>query len=235
MAARRRELIRQLYVQKNMIPRVVITQQMLRDAYDRDPQRWRQPAQVELYTLTLPVTRWLREPTANGRQGAVMANPTAEQIKSAESQALALANEIVAKLKAGADFGRLVEDYDSRDAARSYGGRVGMINRGSKVNRQEEDFVFALPADSIGEPLLLHEADFRDSSVVVVKIGKKVDARTIPFTEAQEQLTSELRTAQLRVMQDEELKKLSRGAAVEGIDGMRDVAVDVAVTRYAMR
>jgi hypothetical protein len=235
MGRRRRERIRQLYVQKNLIPRVVITQQILRDAYDRDPKRWQQPAQVELYTLTLPVTRWLHEPTVNGRQGAVIAKPTEEQIKAAETQALALGKEIVAKLKAGADFARLVEDYDSRDGARGYGGRVGMINRGSKVNRKEEDFVFSLPANTIGDPLLLHETDFNDSSVVIIKIGKKTEARAVPFTEAQIQLTEELRLAQLRTLQEEELKKLSRGAAVEGIERMHDVAVDVAVTRYAMR
>jgi hypothetical protein len=235
MTAKRRDLIRELYVQKNLIPRVVMTQQMLRDAYDRDLKRWQQPAQVELYTLTLPITQWLLEPTSNGTKGQVMANSTPEQIKAAEAKALALAKEIVAKLKAGGDFARLVEDYDSHDGARTYGGRVGMINRGSKVNRQEEDFVFSLPANSIGEPLLLHEADFRDSSVVIVKIGKKVEARTVAFTEAQEQLKAELRTAQLRALQEEELKKLARGAAIEGLERMHDVAVDVAVTRYAMK
>jgi hypothetical protein len=224
-----------MYVQKNLIPRVVVTGQMVHDAYDRDLQRWQQPAQVELYTLTLAVSDWLREPTVNGKKGAILANPTPEQIKNAEAQALALAKDIVAKIKGGADFARLVEDYESHDGARDYGGRVGFINRGSKVNKTEENFIFSLPANSIGEPLLLHETNFRDSSVVIVKIGKKTEARTVPFSEAQTQLKNDLSLAQLRVLQEEEFQKLSRGAAIEGIEKMHDVAVDVAVTRYAMK
>lgn len=235
MAQERRKLIREMYVQKNLIPRVVITGQMVHDAYDRDLQKWQQPAQVELYTLTLAVSDRLREPTVNGKRGAISANPTAEQIKNAEAQTLALAKEIVAKIKGGADFARLVEDYESHDGARDFGGRVGFINRGSKVNKKEEDFIFSLSENSIGEPLLLHETDFRDSSVVIVKIGKKMEARTVPFSEAQAQIKTDLNLAQLRILQEEEFQKLSRGAAIEGIDKMRDVAVDVAVTRYAMK
>jgi hypothetical protein len=235
MAQERRKLIREMYVQKNLIPRVVVTGQMVHDAYDRDLQKWQQPAQVELYTLTLAISDWLREPTVNGKKGAVLANPTAEQIKNAEAQALTVARDIVAKVKTGADFARLVEDYESHDGARDYGGRVGFINRGSKVNKKEEDFIFSLPANSIGEPLLLHETNFRDSSVVIVKIGKKTEARTIPFSESQAQIRSDLTMAQLRTLQEEEFQKLSRGAAIEGIEKMRDVAVDVAVTRYAMK
>jgi hypothetical protein len=231
----RRSFIQRVYFERNLKPRIVITRQMLLDAYDRDPKKWRQPAQIELYTITLAVKNWLREPSGTGTSGPVIANPTTQQIQAAEAQALAQGRRIVAQLKAGADFAALVEDNDSADGARSFGGRVGLISRGSKVNKQEEDFVFSLPANSIGDPLLLHEADFRVSSVVVAKVGKKTEARTIPFSEAQTQIASDLRAAQLRELQYQEMAKLERGAAIEAVDRMRDVALAAAVTRYATK
>ena len=235
MADRRRAVIKDLYYQKNLMPHIVITRQMVLDAYEKDPKKWQQAAQVELFTITLPISKWLRETTATGVIGPVQANPTADEIKAAETKALDQAHEIVTKLKGGADFARLVEDYDSRDVARTNGGRKPSVSRGSMVNAQLEDYVFSLPADTLGEPQLLRDPDFRNSTVVVVRVGKKTEARTIPFSEAQAQITTDLRQAQLRELQQQEMDKLARGAAVEAVDRMRDVALDAAVTRYAMK
>jgi hypothetical protein len=230
----RRKFIQGIYFERNLKPRIVVTRQMLLDAYDHDPKRWQQPAQIELYTITLAVKNWLREPSGTGSPGPFIVNPTSQQIQAAEAQALAQGRRIVEQLKAGADFATLVEDNDSADGARSFGGRR-VISRGSQTNKQEEDFVFALPANTIGDPLLLHEADFRLSSVVVAKVGKKTEARTTPFSEAQTTLAGELRSAQLRELQIQEMEKLERGAAIEAVDRMRDVALAAAVTRYAMK
>jgi len=235
MADRRRAVIKDLYYQKNLMPHIVITRQMVLDAYEKDPKKWQQTSQVELYTITLPITKWLREPTATGVIGPVLASPTADQIKAAETKALDQAQEIVAQLKTGADFARLVEDYDSRDPARSNGGRKPSVSRGSMVNAQLDDYVFSLPANTLGEPQLLRDADFHNTIVVVARVGKKTEARTIPFAEAQAQITADLRQAQLRQLQQQEMDKLARGAAVEAVDRMRDVALDAAVTRYAMK
>ena len=235
MADQRRRVIKDLYIQKNVMPKIVITRQMVLAAYENDPKKWQQTAQVELFTITLYITNWLREPTVNGVRGAILASPTADQIKAAETQALATGQEIVAKLKAGADFARLVEDYDSRDWARSEGGRKPSVTRGSMVNTKLEDFVFSLPAGAIGAPQLLRESDFHNTTMVVARVGKKTEARTIPFAEAQAQITNDLRMARMRELQSQEMDKLSRGAAIEAVDRMRDVALDAAVTRYAMK
>jgi hypothetical protein len=230
----RRGLIRQMHFERYLMPRIVITRQMLLDAYERDPKRWQQPAQIELFTITLAVKNWLREPSGTGSPGPFITNPTPQQIQAAEAQALAQGRRVVEQLKAGADFAALVEDNDSADGARSFGGRR-MISRGAQTNKQEEDYVFSLPANTIGEPLLLHEADYRLSSVVVAKVGQKTEARSIPFSEAQTVLGRELRSAQLRELQLQEMEKLDRGAAIEAVDRMRDVALAAAVTRYAMK
>lgn len=230
----RRAAIEQIYRQKNIDPHVVVTRQMELDAYNKDPKRWQQVAQVEMYTLTLPITRWLRGPTMNGRLGDILTNPTTEQVRAAEREALASAVEICAQLRAGADFARLVEDKDSHDGARTTGGRTPSVTRGSMVNAAFEDYVFSLPANTLGEPQLIRQPDFHDSMVIVVKIGKKTEARTIPFSEAQAKLVQELKVAQRRELESKAMDKLSNGAAIEAVDRMRGVALDAAVTRYAM-
>jgi len=235
MADQRRRWIKEMYIEKNVMPKVVVTRQMVLDAYEKDPGKWRQPAQVELYTSTPPIAKWLREPTADGTIGPILADPTPARIQDAETQTLDQAHEIIAKLKTGADFARLVEDYDSRDEARSTGGRTAGVHRGSRLNARLEDYVFSLPADTLGEPLLLRDPDFTKTTVVVARVGKKSEARTVPFEEAQTQITNDLRQAQLRELQQQEMDKLSRGAAIEAVDRMRDVALDAAVTRYAMK
>ncbi len=232
MAELRRVLIMQIYREKHLFPQVVITRQMLVDAYDKDPKRWQVEAQIELYTITLPVTNWLREPSTNGQRGPIKMNPNVGEIQAAESQALATGREIIGKLKAGADFATLVEDYDSRDAARTTGGRHPTVNRGSMANTRLEDFVFSLPANSTPDLKLFEEKSFRDSIVVVARVGKKTEARTIPFSEAQDQLREELRQARITELQGEIMDRLARRAAIEAVDRMRGVALDAAVTRY---
>jgi hypothetical protein len=235
MTALRRRFLQETYIQKNLRPHMLVTRQMLLDAYERDPGKWEQPAQVELYTITLAVTKWLREPSGTGTPGPMITDPTPDQIKTAEAQALAQGRRIVEQLKAGADFAVLAEDNESVDGLRSVGGRVGLISRGSIANKQKEDYVFALPANSLGEPLLLREADFHNSAVVVAKVGKKTEARTISFSEAQGQIANDLLLAQQREWQRQDREKLDRGAAIEAVDRMGEVAVEGAVTRYALQ
>jgi hypothetical protein len=236
MADRRRRVLKEIYFQKNLMPKVVITRQMVLEAYEKDPKRWQQVAQVELYTITLPITKWLREQATGGATlGPIKTNPTADDIKTAENKALAIAQEIIGKIKAGADFARLVEDYDSRDGARTNGGRTGTVNRGAMVDTRLEDYVFSLAANTVGEAKLLRETDWRNTKAVVVMVGKKSEAHTVSFAEAQEQITKDLRQAQLRELQVQEMDKLAQGSTVEAIDRMRDVALDAAVTRYAMK
>ncbi len=91
----RRQLIVRIYMSKNLMPKVVVTRQMVIDAYEKDPTKWEEKASVELYTITLPVTKWLREPSTTGEQGPIIEHPTAAQIKGAEADAMAHAHEIV--------------------------------------------------------------------------------------------------------------------------------------------
>ena len=129
----RSRYITSFYFGKYIYPRISVTRDMVVARYERDPKEWQQPAQVELFTITLKITKWLHESTQNGETGPEITNPTPEQIKYAEAQAMAVAQDLVAKIKGGsADFSRLAEDY-SDDAWYKTGGRAqGMISKGSR-------------------------------------------------------------------------------------------------------
>jgi hypothetical protein len=237
LRARRRGVIKRLYLEKYVWSQVVVTRQMVVDAYDKDPKRWQEGAAAELYILTLPVSRWLRAAPVNGEAGPVLANPTDLQIKEAETQALATGREIVGKLKAKAEFARLVEDYNSADEFRDKGGSRGMVSKGSMLDTKLEDFIFSLPANTIGEPYLNHESNFRDSTVRVVKVGEKRTARMVPFEEAEPVLYRELTRKQQEDRETQVLQKLQEGSLreLDALDRNSSWAVDAAVGRYVTK
>jgi hypothetical protein len=232
MADEKRAFIVQMYFARNIAPRIVVTRQNLIDEYNRNPDRWHEQGSVELYTLTLPVVRWLKTPTTNGTIGQPIEHPTPQQVTAAENQAMATARSIIAQLKKGADFARLVEDNTSADWAARRGGRIPDVKPGTLTNAKLEKYVFSLPANTIGEPQLLRDPDPRLSVVTIVKIGEKKESRIIPFSEAQTDIYKELSAKQLHDLQAQYMEKLARESATEGVDRNVSLAVDAAVARY---
>jgi hypothetical protein len=228
----RRNLIVRLYLHKQLDPRIVVTRDMVMDEYQRSAAK-QEDAEIELFTITLPVSRWLREPGVGGKRGPIMQNPTGAQILQAEQMAMTTGKEIAAKARAGADFAVLAEDYSSADERANYGGYWPKVKRGDGLNAKIENYAFSLPANTVGEPLLLPNEDFHSSAVVILKVGKKKEARVIPFSEAQGAIRDSIREKQYQELQTQYMEKLSKGAAIEAVEHMTDVALEAAVTRYA--
>ncbi len=235
-AAVRDEFLRELYAERKFKAQVVVTRDMLSNAYNRDPKKWQQDAWVELYTITLPVQRWLHQPGNGGQTGPLIANPTPEQIKMAESQATAFANQIIAQAKKGIGFDRLVENADSRDPAADTGGRwPDGATLGHVPNKKLESYIFSLPANTIAAPFLLEDPDFHNSTVMVIKVGEKRPAGVTSFDVAQKQLTETLREQAYVKLQQDDMIRLLQNAPVEHVADRRslDIAVDAAVARYS--
>jgi hypothetical protein len=233
MEDKRRQLIVEMYLHKQLWPRVVVTRQMVLEDYEKDPKKWTQEAEIELFTLTLPVARFLHEPTTTGTKGPLIANPTAEQIANARSATLALARELIARFKKGEDWARLAEDNSVDSHAQDFGGRWPKVRKGSMANEEAEKRAFALSADTVGEPLLIEDKNPAKSAVMVIRVGQKKDAQTVSFADAQDEIRNRLREQQYHQLSDAYMAKLYRDAAVEAVDRMVDVAVDAAVARYA--
>ena len=226
----RTKMIVRIYMHRELYSKIVVTRQMVVDEYERTKPF--EDEEIELFTITLRVSRWLRQSGEDGKLGPVIANPTDAQVAQAELMALKQGQEIVDQLRKGADFGRLVEDNNSQDDRANYGGRRTGVKRGS-LQPVLENAAFALPANTVGEPLLIKAPDFHREIVVILKVGQKKEARTIPFSEAQKDIYTALERKQYQELAGDYAQKLYRQGAVEPIDRMTNVAVDVAVARYA--
>jgi hypothetical protein len=212
---------------------------MVLEEYQRNPKTWQLEPELELFTITLPVSRWLpREPGENGQKGPVKKNPTAKEVADAKAAAMAKARELTQQLRAAGDnvvplFAQLAEDNQSIDGRATKGGRTPNVKRGSLANQAQEDYVFSLPANTIGEPFFVDDPDPMRQRVAVVRIGEKKEARTIPFAEAQEEIRTKLANQQFEKLRIAYLKSLYEGAAMEKADSMVETAVNAAVARYA--
>jgi hypothetical protein len=245
LAAIRRELIIAMFQSSHITPRLVVTYQMVRAAYERDPKAWQEDAQLELYSLGLPIRRWLpRTPTTDGTIGRVIPNPSPADIAKAEAEALAAARGMVEKLRAlapdkrGAEFARLVEDYGINDSSGdntiSRGGRTAGLKRGTFQDQAMEDFIFSQPANTVAPPYVLRDANSEQSAVYVIMVGDKRDARMIPFSEAEAKINQALREAQRQELWNELTRRLINPAEIEAVLRRPEVLLDAAVARYAM-
>src|SRR5438874_2400933 len=102
------------------------------------------------------------------------------------------------------------------------------------LNTKLEDYIFSLPPNTLAEPYLSHEPNFRDSTMRVIKVGEQKTARTIPFNEAQATLFAELKEQQISDLEVQEMAKLRAGSEKElkQLDDNLPVAVAVAEGRY---
>jgi hypothetical protein len=235
----RRHLTVQLYVQKQIRPKIVVTRPMVLEEYQRNPRNWQLEPELELFTITLPISRWLpRDPGENGQKGPVKKNLTAKDIADAKAAAMAKAREITQQLKAAGDkvvplFAQLAEDNQSIDGRATKGGRTPDVKHGSLANQGQENYVFSLPANTIGEPYFIDDPDPMRQRVAVIRVGEKKEARTISFAEAQEEIREKLTKQQYEQLSRAYMENLYKGAALEKADTMVETAVNAAVARYA--
>jgi hypothetical protein len=235
MARRKKAFKKELYFSRNIAHNVEITQQMARDAYDRTPDEWKRKSKTQIYTIRIPISRWLRETLPNGEAGPVISNATPEQVRAAEAEAMKTAQEIVSKLNAGGDFARLATEYDSADIYKVDGGKWKPLVKGTLVDTKWEDYLFSLPAKTLNAPYLDRKADYKESAAWVIKTGEKVEARTVPFEEVQKEIRAQLQEKQIDELRTKKMTELASNAAVEAIDKNLEIAVRAAVNRYATK
>jgi hypothetical protein len=238
IADQRRHLTVQLYIQKQIRPKIVVTRQMVVEEYQRNPKSWQQESELELFTITLPVSRWLpREPGEGGKLGPVKKDPTSAEVQQAKAAALAKARELTAQLKASdnpvALFAQLAEDNQSIDGRGTKGGRTPNVKRGSLASTELENYVFSLPAKTVGEPFMIDDKDPMRMRVVVNGVGEKKEPRTVTLSEAQQEIRGRLEQQQYKQLSNAYMESLYDQAAIERRDNMIDTALDAAVARYA--
>jgi len=117
-------------------------------------------------------------------QAAAKGALAAAQAKHSEAEARALADEIVKKLRGGADFGKLVEQYSEDPASKAAGGDFGVIKAVSEYPADLKSAVFALKTGEVSEPLR------QPTAFYIVRVEEKSSQ---PVDEVREPIVQTLR------------------------------------------
>ena len=122
-------------VQQSQLPKVEATEAVLKARYDEQSTRFKTPERRQAAHILIEV------------EGGETATP--EQQK----QALATANEVLGKIKAGGDFAQLAEQYSKDLGSSTQGGDLGFIERGTSEPAFEAK-LFAMQVGEVSEPVL---------------------------------------------------------------------------------
>jgi len=161
---RRKELLVQQYLRRKISPTVHITHSELLNSYRQvREERYVQPTRVRL---------------------GVVAVRKSESPDVAQARAVAdAAHERALK---GEDFARLARRYSHGPMA-SNGGDWGFVTKGSFRIKAVDEVLFTLKAGEVG-PLVE-----TDEAFYIVTALARQEARTVPFTEVQDELEDEIR------------------------------------------
>jgi len=175
----RRRLLVQRYLHKKIGPDIHITHSELLNYYNQvRAERYVRPTRVRLGLITI--------------RKAESASP---------EDARALAGAVRKRAAGGEDFGRLARRYSHGPMAEK-GGDWGFITRGSLRVKAVDEALFSLKAGQVG-PVVETDEAFH-----VVKALEREDGRTVPFTEAQDELEDEIRDRKFNEKVDRYIRDL---------------------------
>jgi len=126
-----------------------------------------------------------------------------------------LANEVLAKVKAGEDFGALATQYSEDPGTKEAGGDLGWVARGQMGTAAFEDPTFALQAGQVTDVV---ETEF---GFHVIKMNERESAVRRPLEDVREEIIGDLRAERAALdrqnREDQALIAL-RNATLENID-----------------
>jgi peptidyl-prolyl cis-trans isomerase C len=108
----------------------------------------------------------------------------AAHAKHTEAEARDLANDIVKQLRAGADFGKLVEQYSEDPTSKAAGGDFGVIKTVSEYPSDFKSAVFALKPGEISDPIR------QPTAFYIIRLEQKT---TQPLDEVREPIIQTIR------------------------------------------
>ena len=156
-------------VQQSLLPKVEATESLLKARYDEQSLRFKTPERRQASHILSEV------------EGGETASP--EQQK----KALALANEVLAKIKAGGDFVQLASEYSKDLGSSAQGGDLGFIERGISEPAFEAK-LFTMQVGEVSEPVLSSQGYH------VIKLVELEPEAVKTFEQAREELEAEFYT-----------------------------------------
>jgi peptidyl-prolyl cis-trans isomerase C len=183
----KKRIERNLLIEKLMEKelKVVLTDEMLKEYYEKNSQKFREPEKVSLRYI------WIKF------------RPSESDFRK---KARKRAQEALSKLKAGRDFAEVAQLY-SDDRSRIRGGDVGYIHKGILPGEIEKVAFSLRPGEISG----LIENDY---GYHIIKLEDKRPSRQIPFSEIKEKLRSELTSSRQKEKRQRLIKRLREKATI---------------------
>ena len=199
----RNGILTQQVVRDEVGRRLQMTQAQEQTYYDAHKQDFAQPEQVRLSEILVPLP--------------VEANDTAI------AQGQAKANDIATKLKAGAKFNELAEQYSGGPTA-SQGGDLGLFKRGA-LAKVLEDQTFDLKAGEFTAPIRTRQG------FVILKVTEHQAAGVPPIKDVENEIQNAMYMDQMQPALRAYLTKLREDAYIDIAQGFVDSGASAKQTK----
>lgn len=166
--------------------KILITAEDQRNHYEKNRDQYRQ-MRVKVIYLSF---------TSNPA-----AIPAGQKVRN-ETESLELAKNVLAKARAGEDFGKLAGEHSDDMKSKHNNGEFGVIRRTDKIPEEFARAIFALKPGDVTEPLRQPNGYY---------LFRAEEEATQPFDEVRDEIYSKLKETRQRAWLDE----LSRKTAVE--------------------
>jgi peptidyl-prolyl cis-trans isomerase C len=178
----------QKFIQETVVPKAVLPEATIREAYDQNPQKFSGEEEVQASHILI-----------NSAEG----DP-----QEKKDEALKRAREVAAKAKAdGADFAELARTYSEGPSAPS-GGDLGSFGKGRMVPAFEAA-AFSMKVNEVSDPVLTQ------FGYHVIKVTGRNEVKTVSFDEVKEDLEKDLKNRMINELIGEKLSQLRENAKVE--------------------
>ena len=188
-------LLAQEYMMENISEKAKVTDQELKDYYDKHKSEFTQPEQVRARHILIKVPAG------------------ADKKKWEEARKKAL--EIRAKLLKGESFSKLAEKYSDDPGSKARGGDLGYFGKGRMVPEFEKA-AFSLKKGEISQPV---KTTF---GYHIIKVEDKKPARQRSFKEVEQQIRQKLLRQKQMKLRDELIAKLKKKFPVKVNEGLLD-------------
>jgi len=176
------------YIEKTVVPKAVVPDEAVREAYDENPSNFEVPEEVKASHILIQVAE---------------SDP-----QEKKDEALERAKEItVLARQEGADFAQLARERSEGPTAPA-GGDLGFFSRGRMV-KPFEDAAFSMEVGKVSDPVLTQ------FGYHVIKVTDRKEGRTLPFEEVREKLGAELKNRMVGEMVGRKIEEIKAKSDIQ--------------------
>ena len=182
-----RDLLIANYIDQEVTAKIILTTEQAKQFYDANPDKFKQPETVKASHILIGAD----------------AKATPEEKQAAQQKA----NDLLAKIKGGADFAELAKAESTCPSAKK-GGDLGSFGRGQMVKPFEE-VAFSLQDGAVSEVV---ETPF---GYHIIKSQGKTPSETVPFAQVEERIKTLLKNEEAKKQLAVKIEALKQTAKIE--------------------